>query len=576
MFIRVKRALVGLFLLLSFLLGGQSSWAFPSMGATDPQQALKEVSKVDEEWAREFCKLTVQTADGRMETLYSFAIEVANKVHGKTEVHGLDPCQVLVGMMAMPLKWQLIPVVQVKDPEIKKKLGLRPEDKYFSYAQALNPDGSYKLMKEVEKANMKEPSKRTKRDKELLKITERLSILYTIFSGEIPRIFPKEGDPNKTWYGVTSAIHTFPKEDAQRVASIMQDFFAGVRLGVEHDDWSLFANAVDQIREFQKEKGGDLVLSDTRVKMEFLYNDLNVFERLVVPYLLLGTLFFVLFVAQSVWENSRVLKVLRGFLLVLYGLMTVALFVGLGLRWYVAGHAPWSNAYESIVFIGASAALAGLIFMKKHFAPLAGALVAGAFLFIAHLSWLDPQITTLVPVLKSYWLIFHSGVTVASYGFLGISAVLGFITLLLLAIPLKVKRENFREMIRVNELAMVVGFVLLNVGNILGAVWANESWGRYWGWDPKETWTLVSILVYAIVLHLKYTPLYSPFTFVVLSMFAYFSILMTYFGVNFLLSGLHSYASGDFALPTWVYWWVGGLVLLSLLAFRSRRKLVKG
>ncbi|NPB06460.1 MAG: cytochrome c biogenesis protein CcsA [Aquificae bacterium] len=573
MFIRIKKALMSAFMLLALL--GANGWAFPAMGSQSPEEALKEVSKIDREKAREFCKLTVQTADGRMETLYSLAIEVANKVHGKPTVHGLDPCQVLLGMMTMPLKWQLIPVIQVKDPEIKKKLGLKPDEKYFSYVQALNPDGSYKLMKEVEKANMKEPSKRTKRDKELLKITERLSILYNIFSGEIPRIFPLEGDPNRTWYGITSAIHAFPPEEAKRVASMTQDLFSGVRLGVKHGDWSLFDAAVEQIKQYQHEKGGELVLSDTRVKFEFLYNELNIFERLVVPYLVVGLLFFLVFIGQAVWENSRLLKWVRGGLLVVYALMTLALFFGLGLRWYVAGHAPWSNAYESIVFIGASAALAGLIFMKKHFAPLAGALVAGAFLFIAHLSWLDPQITTLVPVLKSYWLIFHSGVTVASYGFLGISAVLGFITLLLLVIPLKVKKENFREMIRVNELSMVVGFVLLNIGNILGAVWANESWGRYWGWDPKETWTLVSILVYAIVLHLKYTPLYSPFTFVVLSMFAYFSILMTYFGVNFLLSGLHSYASGDFSLPGWVYWWVGGLILLSVLAYLNRRKLVR-
>jgi len=106
---------------------------------------------------------------------------------------------------------------------------------------------------------------------------------------------------------------------------------------------------------------------------------------------------------------------------------------------------------------------------------------------------------------------------------------------------------------------MLVGFVLLNIGNILGAVWANESWGRYWGWDPKETWTLITILVYAIVLHLKYTPFYS-----------YLSVLMTYFGVNFLLSGLHSYASGEFLLPRWVYFALAGLGTLAVLAFRNR------
>ncbi|NPB08460.1 MAG: cytochrome c biogenesis protein CcsA [Aquificae bacterium] len=569
--LKIKRTLMSALLLVAML--PVFSWSFPTMGMSDPSRALEIVQKIDREVAEEFCRLTVQSADGRMETLHTFALEVANKVHGKPEILGLTPCQALLGMMTLPIHWQVLPVVRVDHPEVRKKLGLLPDQKYVSYLQAMNPDGTYKLMRETEIANRKEPPKRTKFDKEVLKVTERLSILYMIFVGDLPRIFPLKGDPNDTWYGLNVAVNQFPQEEARKISAFMKDFYSGVLLGVNHGDWSLFRKALEDLREYQKENGGHLVLSEERVKAEILYNKINIFERLTVPYLILGLLFFVVFIAQSVKEDSRLLKLARASLLTVYAVLTLALIVGLGLRWYIAGHAPWSNAYESIVFMGASAAFGGLLFMKKHFAPLAGSLMAGAFLFIAHLSWLDPQITTLVPVLKSYWLIFHSGVTVASYGFLGISAVLGLVSLVLLLLPLRIKAQNFREMIRVNELSMLVGFVLLNIGNILGAVWANESWGRYWGWDPKETWTLVTILVYAIVLHLKYTPMYSHFTFIVLSVFAYFSVLMTYFGVNFLLSGLHSYASGDFSLPTWVYYAVAGLVALSGVAFFRRSRL---
>jgi len=246
-----------------------------------------------------------------------------------------------------------------------------------------------------------------------------------IFTGEIPRIFPLEGDPNRTWYGVAAAVTRFPKEEAERISLTMRKFFMGVLLGVDRGDWKLFRESLRELKEYQRTRGADLVLSDTRVKMEILYNRLNIFERSILPFLFLGVLFFLVLIGESVFPSNRKLRIFRILLLSVYGFCTTALIIGLGLRWYVAGHAPWSNAYESIVFMGASAALGGLLLLRKTFAPLAGSLMAGAFLFIAHLSWLDPQITTLVPVLKSYWLIFHSGVTVASYGFLGIAAILG-------------------------------------------------------------------------------------------------------------------------------------------------------
>ncbi len=549
------------------------SWSFPTKPPANPSEALQVVRKIDKKVAEEFCRLTVQTADGRMETLHTLAIEIANKVHGKPKILGLTPCQALLGMMALPLHWQVLPIVKVDHPELKSKLGILPSDKYFAYLDAIAPNRTYKLAKETEEANRKEPAQRTKKDKEALKIAERLSILFMVFTGEIPRIFPLEGDPNKTWYGVATAVTKFPKEEVEKISLTMRKFFVGVLLGVDRGDWNLFRESLREIKEYQKTKGGNLVLSERRVDMELLYNKLNIFERSILPFLLMGVLFFFILIAEAVKPDSKKLKILKTALASFYGFMTFALIVGLGLRWYVAGHAPWSNAYESIVFIGASAALAGLIFMKKSFALLAGSLMTGAFLFIAHLSWLDPQITTLVPVLKSYWLIFHSGVTVASYGFLGLSAILGFVGLLFMALPAGWARKvNFKELAKTSEMSMLIGFVLLNIGNILGAVWANESWGRYWGWDPKETWTLVTILVYAVVLHLKYTPFYSIYNFLLLSMFSYLSVLMTYFGVNFLLSGLHSYASGEFALPRWVYIALSFLVGLSALAFINKNR----
>lgn len=207
-------------------------------------------------------------------------------------------------------------------------------------------------------------------------------------------------------------------------------------------------------------------------------------------------------------------------------------------------------------------------------------ILSGVTLFVAHLSWMDPQITNLVPVLKSYWLNIHVSVITASYGFLGLCALLGFFTLILFILKksnstdkrnIEIER-NIIEATRINEMAMILGLSLLTIGNFLGGVWANESWGRYWGWDPKETWALVSILIYAAIVHFRFVPKLSlPFAFAVASTIAFSSIIMTYFGVNFYLSGMHSYAAGDpVPVPSFVYYTIVIVALTIAFAYPKR------
>jgi cytochrome c-type biogenesis protein CcsB len=166
------------------------------------------------------------------------------------------------------------------------------------------------------------------------------------------------------------------------------------------------------------------------------------------------------------------------------------------------------------------------------------------------MSWLNPEITNLVPVLKSYWLALHVAVITGSYGFLGVSAIIGLLNLLLAGMVKPASRErvqrNIRYMTWINEAAMILGMYLLTIGTFLGAIWANESWGRYWGWDPKETWSLVTILVYAFITHMRLMPGYRGwFALNLASVGGFLSVLMTYLGVNYYLSGLHSYGSGS-------------------------------
>ena len=177
------------------------------------------------------------------------------------------------------------------------------------------------------------------------------------------------------------------------------------------------------------------------------------------------------------------------------GILAVFVFhmYGMGMRWYIAGYAPWSNSYETMVYVAWATVFAGLLFVRKSTLRLRWLLYSGgSFLFVSGLSWMDPQINPLVPVLKSPWLMFHVAVIVGAYGFFGISCLIGLTNLVMMSVSGEknsvMLKERVRELSIVNEMSLWIGLALMTIGTFLGAVWANESWGRYWGWDPKETW----------------------------------------------------------------------------------------
>ena len=228
-----------------------------------------------------------------------------------------------------------------------------------------------------------------------------------------------------------------------------------------------------------------------------------------------------------------------------------------------------------MLYISWSSVFAGVIFFRRSLLALSSAVIMAAiFMFTAHLTEIDPQITNLVPVLKSYWLTIHVSILTASYGFFGLSAILGFLTLIMFIV--RKRKPHVDDIIKhisaINEISLIIGLAFITIGNFLGGVWANESWGRYWGWDPKETWSYVSIIVYAIVLHLRFIKqLNNPYTLAAASMLAFSTILMTYLGVNFYLSGMHSYATGDpVPIPMWAYFTTIVAIMTVVLAYRNR------
>ncbi|WP_456403276.1 cytochrome c biogenesis protein CcsA [Hydrogenimonas sp.] len=547
--------------------------------AVDMNQIIETVKKIDKNHAENYGSILLQGPDGRIKPIDSTAIDILNKIHGSDTMLGLTHNQIILGMAAKPSYWKRIKLIKVKHPEVKKLLGISPDEKYFAFIDIFDATGNYKLAKAVDEAARKRPAERGTFDKELLKVDERLNIAYMVFTGEFMKVFPLKDHPNHKWYAPAEALKSFPPEEATVIRAILEKNFAGINKGLQTGDWSLADEAVNEIKAYQQKYGAQIIPAKSRIEAELLYNRLDLFNRLVPVYLLSGLVLLFLIFLRLV-KPSLNLKTPTRIVVGILVLAFVAHTFNLGLRWYIAGHAPWSNGYEAMLYISWAIILSGILFARQsEFAVSSTAIFAGITLFVAHLSWLDPQITTMVPVLKSYWLTIHVSVITASYGFLGLSALLGFIALILFVMLGFTKNEvtkhqivlNIKETGRINEMSMIVGLSLLTVGNFLGGVWANESWGRYWGWDPKETWALVTILVYTAVLHLRFIPkAWSSFNFAALSVVAYSSVIMTYFGVNYYLSGLHSYAAGDpVPVPTWVYYTIAIVAFLIAAAYRN-------
>ncbi len=514
--------------------------------------------------AREFGALLVQSK-GRIEPLNTLNKEILYKLSGRDSFVGMSADQVVLGMISYPKIWEHIALIRVKEGALKERLGIGAE-KFARFSDFFDEHGRYKLEGEMERVSLLAPSKRNTYDNEIIKVDERLNITIMVFYGKLFKFFPLANDPNDRWLTLRESSELLPQAEAKELHGAITRLLDSVfERHYEHG-----FEPLNTIKNYQRQS--PLHLSERAISAELLYNNLGLFEHLFPAYLLLGFLTLIIALGalfKRTLNAPKITSLLYFFALTLF----VAHTLGLVLRTYVSGHAPFSDTYESMLYISWSGMLGAiLLFRHSLFALAAGILIAGIFLFSAHLSHIDPQITTLVPVLKSFWLTLHVSVITASYGFFGMGAFLGFFVLGLLILKPHIKtplEAPITRLTQINEASLILGITLLVIGNFLGGIWANESWGRYWGWDPKETWSYISILIYALILHLRLfgVRLYEYF-FALTSMWGFGSILMTYFGVNFYLAGLHSYARGDrLPIPAWVGILTIFLLLFSLLSY---------
>ncbi|WP_299666404.1 cytochrome c biogenesis protein CcsA [uncultured Polaribacter sp.] len=543
--------------------------------------SILEANSVDAKHAESFNRLVIQD-DGRMKPAHTFASELVRKVSKIEKFKDMEPSQVLLSIIENPRLWYEVPVIYLEkgNTKIREFIGIADTAKYAALSDFVTPRGIYKIEKKVAEAQQKKV--KNKFEKDLIKIDRRIGLLYSAIGGGILKIYPIPGDENNTWVSQPeTSTANFKGTDSVFVRQSLPVYIQFLQKGKKTNDYTDANKILDGIKKFQQKFGSEVIPTEKRIELEIAYNKILPFQRLSTYYGYVSLL-LIIFVIWQIFSSKKWINTVVKILTVIVVGLFIFHTLGLISRWYISGYAPWSNAYESIIFVAWATMLFGLFIGRKSALTItATAFLVAITLGFAHQNWLDPEIANLQPVLNSWWLLVHTSIIVASYGPLSLGMILGIFALFLMVFTNEKNKKkmdlNIKEITIINEMAVTVGLIMLTIGNFLGGMWANESWGRYWGWDPKETWALISIMVYAFVLHMRLIPgLRGRYTFNLWSIIAYASIMMTYFGVNFYLSGLHSYASGDRVItPTSIYYSVGFVFILGLFAWFKYRKYYK-
>ena len=537
--------------------------------------------KVPEDHAAKFGRLIIQDGGGRMKPVNTFSSELLRKVSHMETYKGMNSDQVLLSMTEYAKVWIEVPLIYIKagNDSIRKIIGIDKEAKYAPFISFFDEKGNYKLSPYLDDAFKN--ANPNQFEKDFIETDKKVNLMESALSGRILKIFPIPNHENNKWISYLELNESGMKGmDSTYTKSVLPLYFGTLTNAADTKDYKTANELLESINGFQKKFGAKVRPSEEKISLEILYNKSDIFKNLFMAYFTVGCLMLIFTILNIIFEK-KILRITINSFHVIIGILFGLHTIGLIARWFISGHAPWSNAYESIIYVAWATMFFGLAFDRKSkLTVAASAFVTSMILFAAFMNWIDPEIANLQPVLNSYWLMIHVAVIVASYGPFALGMILGTVSLLLILFTSeknKVKMDlNIQEITYINEMALTVGLIMLTIGNFLGGQWANESWGRYWGWDPKETWALISIMVYAFVIHARFVPsLRGKWIFNLMSMFAFVSILFTYYGVNFHLVGLHSYASGEAKSLSWIWISLGAIAFFGAISYPKYRKYYK-
>lgn len=509
-------------------------------------QSSRAATTIDKATAASFGNLFVNY-NNRICPLQTLAIDFTKKIYGKRHYGDANAEQVLMSWIFYASQWNNEPVIKVNSHEMCSRFGL-PE---YTCLNAFFHNGEYILGRYAAEYQQGQTDAFHKACAEM---DNKITLIMQLQQGSLLTMLPDTHNGRTTWYAPSDSL---PQQLGRTKILFFKNIFPMLYSQVTMGQETTTRMLIDKLALYQKKNGGSSLPSNNQVKAEHIYNAIPFATILFIVNLTLGFVALLFTIrrmttvhapaisATQKWVN----RCLSGMLMLSF----LALSFSLALRWLISGNIPLSNGYESMLSVAWFVQLLSIIaYRKAHIVLVFGFLLSGFFLLVSHISQMDPSIGPMMPVLNSPLLSIHVSIIMMSYALLALTFICGLTAFMIIGV------NRVRDMshtgssntdIQIESLQVLSRIFLypavttMGLGIFIGAIWANISWGTYWSWDPKETWALITFMIYAVVLHTQSLPLFrKPISYHLYMVIAFLSIIMTYFGVNYILGGMHSYA----------------------------------
>lgn len=491
------------------------------------------------ETAEKFGELHILYND-RICPVQTFALDFCKKIYGARSYQGLTAEQVLSGWVFYGNTWANEPFIKIKSGEMKTAMNL-PD--YASLNTFFNREmGGYTIGQYVQEYYN---GQQDKFHQQAADIDGKIQIIMELREGislkVLPYTFTKNVKATKehsfikagttTWF---SPVDKLPQAVEHQHALYIRNVFSLLNGDVKAGNTSRVNEFFAKMKKYQEVSSGNSLPTATQYKAERINNAFPFATILFMANLTLG--FIALFYTIYRMTKKREIKVLNIALPILLGVSFLALTFGLALRWIISGNIPMSNGYESMLTVAWFVMLISILMqLRIRIVMVFGFLISGFFLLVSHINQMDPAIGQMMPVLNSPLLSIHVSIIMMSYALLSLTFICGIMGICL--------RSHGEELQALSRIFLYPALTTMGFGIFIGAIWANVSWGNYWSWDSKETWALITFMIYAVVVHTQSLPVFrKPLVYHIYITLAFLSIAMTYFGVNYFLTGMHSYA----------------------------------
>ena len=476
--------------------------------------------------------------NNRICPLQTFARDFTIKLYGSSSYKGLTPEEVLTGWLFYYDSWKNEPIIRIKSNEARKLLEI--EGNYARLKDYISTINEYKLEKMM---NHIRSGEQVTDKRGIEEADEKFNIINLVCTGAMMKIFPCRNIAGKTleWYSQSDQLPQDMDNDKWVFIRKSMSYVNEMIVMKKYNDACLL---LEKIKKYQQKECDGLLPADNKFKAEKIYNQFDYSKSVAMACICIGLICFIYYchcMASQKRTSRKAIIILNILLWIVFTYLSAAIC----LRGYVSNHLPLSNGFETLQFMAWCTLLLTFLLQRK-FAMLLpfGFLLCGLTLMVSMLGESNPQITQLMPVLQSPLLSIHVVVIMIAYSLLAFIMLNG-VTAVILHQSQKECKEQIERLQIISQIILYPAIFLLAIGIFIGAVWANVSWGRYWGWDPKEVWALITMLVYALALHPRSLPwFHRTMFFHVFCITAFITVLITYFGVNFLLGGMHSYANG--------------------------------